>query len=423
MISILLFFYQALTLLAIVLFVPILILRGVFPIRGLSERFGNYKRIPDPKTRVWFHVASVGEMKVAASLIPLMRSSTADIYPVVTVVTKTGKQKALSAGLDATLYYAPLEIAPVIKRAAGVIRPKLLVLAETELWPLLIRWVRKSGAKVVIVNGRISTRSFKYYKLFRFLFKAVLRDIDLIMAQTEADRSRFIEIGASPERVEIYGNIKFDQVNGGSDHSINDELDRFFQPAETFVFVAGSVRKGEMKTLLSAIERSLATGRSMIAVIAPRHMKDLPAFENGLDSLSIKYTKRSRLAENRSDQASVLLLDSMGELSRIYRHCHLAFVGGSLVSIGGHDPLEPASAGCAICFGPFMQNNQYAATKLLELKAAREVKSADELSETINYLADNRSQAAEMGSKAKDFVKMNSGVAEKTVRRLLNYLQ
>jgi len=420
---VILFFYQILAFLAIVLVLPFLVLRGVFPIRGLSERFGKYGRVPPSAVRVWFHVASVGELKAAASLIPLLKAKVADLYPVISVVTKTGKQKALSAGLKAAVYYAPLEIAPAIIRAARTIRPELLILAETELWPLLIRLIRKSGAKVVIVNGRISSKSLKHYRFFRFLFRPVLQDLDLIMAQTETDRNRFIEIGASPERVETYGNIKFDQINSAPEEAIDEDLGRFLQRSGSFVFVAGSVRRGEIKILLSAIERSLATDRPVIAVIAPRHMKDLPAFEKELASNSIVYTKRSELAKGRSDRSSVLLLDSMGELSRIYRYCHLAFVGGSLVSIGGHDPLEPASAGCALCFGPFMQNNQYAASKLLELNAAREVAGAGDLSEMINYLADNRSQAALMGARAKDFVKMNAGVSEKTAHRLLRYLQ
>lgn len=421
--STILFFYQILAFLIIVIILPFLVLRGVFPIRGLSERFGNYKPVPPSTIPVWFHVASVGELKVAASLIPLLRGKMADLYPVISVVTKTGKQKALSAGLKATVYFAPLEIAPAITRAAQTIRPKLLILAETELWPLFIRLIRKSGAKVVIVNGRISSRSLKYYRLCRFLFKPILRDIDLIMTQTETDRNRFIEIGALPERVETFGNIKFDQIISAQEEAINENLGRFIKRSGSFVFVAGSVRKGEIKLLLSAIARSMATGRPVIAIIAPRHMKDLPAFENELGRNSIVYTKRSELVKDSSGLTSVLLLDSMGELPGIYRHCHLAFVGGSLVAIGGHDPLEPASAGCALCFGPFMQNNQYAASKLLELKAAREVASSEDLADTINYLADNRTEAALMGTRAKDFVRMNAGVSEKTAQRLLRYLQ
>lgn len=421
--SVILFLYQVIILLVLMPTIPILVLRGVFPIKGLSERFGNYEKAPDVPTRVWFHAASVGELKVAASLIPLLNESIGNLYPIVSVMTRTGKQKALSSQLKARVYYSPLELYFAINRAIRKTRPRLLVLAETELWPLFIWLMKRHGVIVVIANARISHRSWPYYRKFAFLFGPALRQIDLIMAQTEVDRQRFIAIGASPGRVSVYGNIKFDQLAGLKERQPAAEILNFIKSPNAFVFIAGSVRKGEMPIIVKAITLSIKANVLIRAIIAPRHMKDLPALKKELKKSGAIYVKRSRIRPNMVISERILLLDTMGELDSIYRYCNLAFVGGSLVSIGGHDPLEPASAGCALCFGSSMYNNQYAANKLIELGAACQVNGADELANLIVELADNPEQAARMGKAAAKFVNDNAGVSKKIASALSKYLE
>jgi 3-deoxy-D-manno-octulosonic-acid transferase len=274
----------------------------------------------------------------------------------------------------------------------------------------------------LLVNGRLSNRSFKFYKLFMGLFSAVIGKLDQIITQTDEDADKFIELGASPDKVVTYGNTKFDQVSIKNQKPAAKELKDYLGLTDQFVFIAGSVREGEIKDIVEAVGAALKKTGKLKAVIAPRHLKDLKALQIALQSAGLDFVNRTGLKAAATADVPILVLDSMGELGGLYDFADLAFVGGSLVGVGGHDPLEPASARCAVCFGPHMDNCRLFADILVDSGGARYVKDGAELSDLISKLASDRSLAEELGEKARQAVLSHSGVSQRIALKLLEFI-
>jgi 3-deoxy-D-manno-octulosonic-acid transferase len=416
--------YQIFLALAVILLSPILFYKGVFSSQGFGERFGRWNYQSSPGKVVWFHAASMGELKAIAAIIPLLRQQYADIKPVITTITKTGWNKAKSLELGADVFFAPLDLSFTVKSSIRQIKPSVLVLVETEIWPILIKSVKNAGIPIVIANARLSRKSTSNYKYVRPFLKAILSKIDFIMAQSEEDAQRFIDLGAPPERVAIYGNIKFDQIANSANGQLAEELSAYFSHADDFVFIAGSVREKEIAPVIEAISDISKKQNNFKAVIALRHLKNIELLENSLRQAGLSYFKRSELNDSGkiSDYPNIMLLDTMGELGSLYSKANLSFVGGSLVPIGGHDPLEPASAGNAVCFGPHMENSRLASKQLLESGGAKKIGGSKQLAALINSLIQNRQSAKSMGDKARQLVLRQSGVSKRIVTKLTEYL-
>lgn len=403
---------------------PYLFYKGIFGSRGFGERFGCWQHKSSAGKVVWFHAASMGELKAIAAIIPLLRRQNPDFHPVITTITQTGWNKAKSLNLGAEVFFAPLDLDFAARKAVRLIKPSMLVLVETEIWPVLIRSVSNVGIPIVIANARLSRKSYGNYRLVRPFMKSIFRRIDFVMAQSEEDAQRFIDLGASPERVAVYGNIKFDQVADSINGQLPDDLAAYFGCPDDFVFIAGSVRKKEIAPVVRAVSDALKENKSFKAVIALRHLKNIKSLEKCLNELQLPYIKRTSLdlSKMQTNFPRILILDSMGELGSLYTKANLSFVGGSLVPIGGHDPLEPASAGSAICFGPHMENSLLASKQLVESGGAEQVNNGQQLADLILGLAKNKQRAKNMGDKARQLVLKHSGVSKRIVTKLTEYL-
>lgn len=415
--------YQIGMAIAILLAAPILFYKGIFGSRGFSERFGRWDYKPSPEKVIWFHAASMGELKAIAAIIPLLKQQHPSFKPVITTITKTGWQKAKSLELDADVFFAPLDLSFAVNKVLRLIKPSLLVLVETEIWPTMIKNVHATGIPIVIANARLSRKSSGNYGYVRTFMKTILGKISFIMAQSDEDAQRFIALGAPEERVQVYGNIKFDQAANPVNGQIASDLASFFSKQDSFVFIAGSVREKEIEPVVEAVSDTITKNSNFIAIIAVRHLKNIGLLENTLKKSGLRYAKRKELefAKDTAKAVNILVLDTMGELGGLYSKANLSFVGGSLVPIGGHDPLEPAAAGCAVCFGPYMENSQSASRQLLESGGARQIINSRQLSDLIAELSENRQTAESMGDRARQMVLRHSGVAHRIVKKISEY--
>lgn len=415
-------FYQIILTLALIVAGPYFVIRSVFGRHGLRQRLGFWKFTSDTRKTIWLHAASIGELKVIATILPELLNKNSQLRIIITTITKTGMAGAKNLPYPVEAFYLPIDLQPVISRIVRKVNPSLFVLVETELWPALIRQLNRRGTTIAVVNGRISKKSFNLYRIFKPLFRATLKKLGQVMAQTETDAARFIRLGAQPDRVAVYGNTKFDQVLLQNHRPLPADLKSYLDCSDTFIFVAGSARPGEFQILIEAVQSLVKTSSNFRCVIAPRHLKDVGRLEECLKAANLPYLKRSSLNESMSQLPAVLILDSMGELAGLYSQAHLAFVGGSLVNLGGHDPLEPASAGCAVCFGPHMDNSRIFADLLIDSGTGFIVNSAPELYKLLSEFAGNKAKARELGEKARQAVLVHSGVSRKIAAKLSEYL-
>jgi len=414
--------YQIIICVGLVIASPYLLLKALIGGHGIKERLGVWNFKADDRKVVWFHAASMGELKIITSILPRLQNNLENGRIVITTVTKTGKTKANRLSYPAESYYLPIDLSFILGKVVSKIQPSLLILAETEIWPVFIEQISKAKANIVIVNGRISGKSFKFYKFVRPFVKSILKQVNYVMAQTDIDAERFIKLGAKPDNVAVYGNTKFDQILEIDKKPPAEDLKDFLTGQDAFVFIAGSVRAGEFKSIAETLKQVMGDVKQIRAIIAPRHLKEVKKLERTLQNTGVSYVKRTVLHETPVANWSVMILDTMGELGSLYRFADLAFVGGSIVNIGGHDPLEPASSGCAVCFGRNMENSRLFADILVESKGAVYIKSSDELASLITRLAVNKDEAKIMGENARQAVLSHSGVSEKIVEKLTEFI-
>jgi 3-deoxy-D-manno-octulosonic-acid transferase len=365
---------------------------------------------------VWIHAVSVGEVLAARALIAPLKARFPGYKVLLSTTTVTGQEIARkSVGADG-IFFAPFDLAGPVSRTLDAVRPSLLVLVETELWPNLIREAHRRGARVAVVNGRISERSFRGYKRARWFWRGVLGYVDLFLMQGEAHAERIRSLGASAGRVHVVGNLKFDAVGASR---ASDELARLLGDSSgRAVWVAGSTMPGEEEIVLRAFRRIRERVPDAGLIVAPRHPERFAAVPPLVEAAGFPCLRRTRLAPGEWRKGSVLLLDTLGELAQVYSFATVVFVGGSLVPTGGHNILEPAVAGKAIVVGPHMENFGEIAAAFRAENALVEVASGDELAEaTLGLLADDHGRTA-LGERALALVGRNRGSVARTVDAL-----
>jgi 3-deoxy-D-manno-octulosonic-acid transferase len=397
------------------------LIRAIFGAHGLKERLGFWKHKNDDSQTVWFHAASMGELKVIDSVLPELMKIKPDLRVVISTITKTGKTKAAKSFAPIEVYYMPLDLRCCINRAINKVKPSLLILIETEIWPILITQSKTANTRIAIINGRISQKSFKFYRLFKALFKSVMKNIDYVMAQTTGDLERFSALGTDDNKIANYGNIKFDQVLNRSHKPLADELSKFLDDDDKFVFIAGSIWPREFGPVIDTIKAVGQNHPELITILAPRHMKHLNQLEESLHLANVPFILRSCMTDLKPE-AGVMILDTMGELSNLYNYADLAFVGGSLVKVGGHDPLEPASAGCPVGFGPNMQNARMFADILVDSGGGFYINDEQELAGILQKLIVDKTLAKELGRKAHLAVLSHAGVSRRIAEKLAEFL-
>ena len=387
---------------------------------SIAQRLG-YLPVPfnlDGDESIWVHAVSVGEVLSARPLISELRASYPKLRLFLSTTTLTGQQLARRSVPDVdAVFYFPFDWTTPARRTLNVVRPRLFVMTETEIWPNLLRECKRRGVKTLMVNGRISYRSFPRYRLVRPFMKRVLADIDRFCVQGEETSRRLIELGADPARIIVTGSLKFDSLESSPIPGRGRErVLRFFRvPPGRPVIIAGSTLKGEEEPVIRAFNRVRASGVNALLVIAARHPERFDEVERLCRHEGLTVVRRSELPIDAEPRADAVVLDTIGELAQLYQIATVVFVGGSLVPAGGHNILEPALYGKPVVFGPHMQNFGEIAETFLTNGAAIQVRTAGELDETMLSLIGDPVRRARVGAAARALVESNRGARDRTL--------
>jgi 3-deoxy-D-manno-octulosonic-acid transferase len=389
---------------------------------GLGQRLG---RIPERLAQrpgrpvIWIHAVSVGEVLAVSGLVAELQRRYPQHQVVVSTTTDTGQKLAVKRFGEESVFYFPMDFAFAIRPYLQLLRPELIVIAETEFWPNFLRLARASGARLAVVNARISDRSFPRYRRWRVLLKGVLQAVDVFLAQTEEDARRLCDIGAPAGRVQVSGNLKFDlplppipPIVASLRAALGD-----VGP----VIVCGSTVEGEEPLLLRAFEKVLASHTRAVMILAPRHPERFNEVALLLESLGIRFWRRSRWSED-AIAGGVLLVDTIGELAALYSLADIAFVGGSLVPRGGHNIIEPAQHGVAIVVGKHTENFRDI-VGLFQSRDAVRVVSPDELPLVFMELISNPTARAELGRRGAETLRSQTGATQRTSDALQGLLK
>ena len=391
---------------------------------GWSERLGT---VPDrlfhdvsPNT-IWIHAVSVGEVLASSQVIEQLKGQLPGWRIVVSTTTDTGQKLARQRFGENNVFYFPLDLPFAVRAYLQALRPKLLVLAESEFWPNLLRWAKLSGAAVAVVNARVSDRSLPGYLRFHGLLVRVMKNVDLFLAQSDEDARRLIQIGALAERVHVSGNLKF-EAKPPAEPAIVSSFAAALQREEVGpVLVAGSTLEGEEPMLLETFRQVVSRYPGALVVFAPRHPERFDVVASLLASSGLRSQRRSQWEGTKPIAGGVFLLDTIGELASLYQFADLAFIGGSLVPRGGHNVLEAAQFGAAILVGPYTENFRDIVEVFRQADALR-VGTPQSLTTAVLQLLENHDERAALGRRAFEVVNSQRGATERTVSALLSLL-
>jgi 3-deoxy-D-manno-octulosonic-acid transferase len=473
--------YELLLGVVLLLYLPRAVWRRRLPHPGWRMRLGRYpRRVTEAlggRATIWVHAVSVGEVMAARPLLralaeaepatplagggpPLPPSGASPplcggVPLVLSTVTPSGFQVAsqlMSRSLAhasvgaahpapagavsprGVCVYFPLDFRVCVRRALATLRPRLLVLMESELWPMIIRECRARRIPVAVVNGRISARAFGRYHLARPWLKPVLRQVDVFLMQSRTDAQRLIQLGAPADRVQVAGNLKWDAslMTRPSPQAVQETAARIGLDQSQAAIVAGSTHRQEETVLLEAFRALRATVPAARLIIAPRHVERVAEVEALIQQAGLRPVRLSRLIEAPCaaptgsssvscvgpDEWDVALIDTVGQLARYYGLATVAFIGGSLIPHGGQNPLEAASLGKPLVFGPFMHNFADIAQQLLAHQAARQVADGRQLGATLTELLADPQGAQAMGRRAQEVTERLCGAAARTLAHL-----
>ncbi len=384
-----------------------------------AERFGVFEAPGFSSRPIWVHAVSVGESQAAAPLIEALLERYPDIPVIVTTTTPTGSARVKSLFGDRVWHvYAPYDLPLSVAGFLGRVQPCLAVIMETEIWPNLFAGCRSRKIPVVLANARLSQRSADGYRKLATLTRSTLADITVIAAQDEAARQRFIGLGALRDRVEITGSIKFDLKLPASLREQGEVLRRQWGVGRP-VWIAASTHEGEDEQVLEAFALVRNEVADCLLVLVPRHPERFKTVANLARKHHFKVVLRSEgqfCADVQS--CDVYLGDTMGELPLFYAASDLAFVGGSLIPVGGHNMLEPAALGIPVLLGPHVFNFEEISAMLLVHEGARTVDNRHELAAHVISLLSDANQRHSMGENGKQWVEANKGALERLLNRL-----
>ena len=391
-------------------------------IGSLAQRMG-YLPVSfnlDGDQSIWIHAVSVGEALTARALVTDLKARYPGLRIFLSTTTLTGQQVARTRLPDVdAVFFFPFDWPPFVRRTLRLVKPRLFIMMETEIWPNLLRACRRSGVKTMLVNGRISSRSYPRYRLARPFFRRVLADVDRFCMQSEESARRIVDIGADPARVTITGSLKFDSLESpaavAAGRGAGRVLRYFRLPASRLVFMAASTVKGEEDAVLAAyaaVRRAYPTALLVLAPRKPERFGDADALAR---AEGLRVVRRTELAVDAEPRADVVILDTIGELAHLFQIATVVFVGGSLVDHGGHNILEPAVHGKPIVFGPHMQNFAEIAAGFLREQAAVQVHDAGALAATVVRLMGDPVGRARLGAAARALVEANRGAKPRTL--------
>jgi 3-deoxy-D-manno-octulosonic-acid transferase len=395
---------------------------------GLAERLG---RLParigagdsstfQPTRVIWFHAVSVGEVIAVSGLVAAMRSRFPGYRVLISTTTDTGQAMARKRFGEENVFYFPMDFAFAIRPYLQTLRPELVVIAETEFWPNFLRLARESGARIAIVNARISDRSWPNYRRFRWALRHVLSRVDLFLTQTAEDAARLRAVGAHEKRVQVTGNLKFDATPPKAPPIVESLRQCLGETAAGPVLVCGSTTEGEESLLLKAFENLLVAHPRALMILAPRHPERFDSVAALLQQMSLRFWRRS-LWQGEPLAGSVLLIDVMGELAALYSLADVAFVGGSLVPRGGHNIIEPAQYGVAIVVGNHTENFRDI-VGLFQSRDALRIVGPAELPLVLMDLFSHPEERIALGQRAAETVGSQTGATTRTLDAIATLL-
>lgn len=385
----------------------------------LGRELTNIVRAKDNTKRTfWVHALSVGEVTSAVPLITGIRNQYPDSRIIVTASTATGEKVAHTL-LESTadhILASPLDLLPVIELYLQALRPDIFILVETDFWPNLMASLHRHDIPALLVNGRISQKSFSAYKKHSWFFLPMFRRFDRICLQAEEEKAKFELLGIAPQKLQTLGNLKYDlpyQTSSASDITL-------LLPNDKLLFIAGSTHPGEEESLFSAYQHIRQDHPELYLIIVPRKPERANEILKLGQSLNLNGIKRTDKTLIPNDY---LLVDTIGELADLYRHSDIAFTGGSLVAAGGHNPVEPARMGLPVLFGPHMEDFQEIAQDLVSHGGGRTVADVHELTTALNDLVNDSSLRQQLGSAAREVIVSRQGVVARHLDMIASLLK
>jgi len=378
---------------------------------GISQKLGRVRkgllRVLGGTRPIWVHAVSVGEVMAAHPLIRELRKKYPGRKLILSTVTVTGNHTAKQRVPEAdAVFYFPFDYPWIVRRVIRTINPAIVLVAETELWPNFFRELERQGIPSVLINGRISPRSYGNYLRFKRFFTEMFRSVTLFCMQSDEDAARIKDIGAPPDRILVTGNLKFDQkISPVQQAPVPIAAGRK-------VITAGSTHRGEEAILLEIFSRLRKKYPDLVLIIAPRHPERFDEVCGLITRAGYVCQRRTRL---KGPVGDVILLDTIGELRAFYSACDIAFVGGSLVKVGGHNLLEPAAMKKPVIFSRYMFNFKEISEALIQAGGGYMVKDKEELYVKLDNLLSDKQLSAAMGEKAFKVIAANSGATLRTI--------
>lgn len=411
------------------LFVPLLALAGERFRKGLAQRAGFYPRAIKDALRgsqpVWIHAASVGEVRSAARLIEELRTRFPEKKIIVSTFTYAGNRLARQVLPAHAVILLPLDLSWIVRRTLRIFQPSIIIFLETEIWPNLLRIAGRQGIPLLLLSGRLSSRSLKNYLRFRFFFQRVVRYFAALGMQTSEDAERMSLLGVEQEKITVTGSLKqAPSTNEGTGQGLSWGSGAAAEGLpDGPLWVVGSSHRGEEEIVLAAYAALKRRFPDLRMVLAPRHPERFAEVEKLLVAEGIDFEKKSQANGSRSFRKDVLLLDTIGDLFQFYALGDIAFVGGSLVDAGGHNILEPARCRIPVLFGPHMANFHALASGMKARGGGVEVRGRDDLIREVADLLANGERRKRMGDQAYQISIEDEGVVERSFGLVCRYLQ
>ncbi len=408
------FIYNLILPIIALIFSPIILIAFVLQPKfraGFFQKIGFYKPIDTDSETVVFHAVSVGEVNAIASLVKKTREVHPELNIILTTTTKTGQEvakKSLSDFVNQITYF-PYDFFFSVNAFLNSYKPSKVIIAETEIWPGFASIAKSKGIKVYIVNGRISPNSYKGYKKFSFFFKKILEKYELILMQSDSDAQRIIDIGANPEKTKVMGNLKFDIAPSLNDEQI-ENIRQSFKLADSKLLVAASTHSGEDEIVLEVFSKSKKSNPDLKLLLAPRHPQRYEQVENLIKTTGFSYGRRSN--NDTFDSKEIIMLDTMGELSKLFSISYLAFIGGSFSNTGGHNPLEASIWNKPVLSGPTVFNFKDIYKLLTEKGAAIIVETKESFYEELTALLNDSSEYSRACLSADEVFKTSKGAIQ-----------
>ena len=412
------YIYHLISIFAVLIVAPCFALFSLFSRhkwRRLSDHFGRVPMDSGPAGRktIWVHAVSLGEVAAVTPVLQHLRQIRPQDRMVLSVTTDSGYEaaKLKLPKLDA-LFFHPLDCLPCTWTAVNRVRPDLFVLVDTGFWPGFIHLLQTKGVRMLLFNGRVSSRSMRFYKMFKSFFSSTFNRFTVLCMQDPYGQGRLESLGVDESRFMVIGDPKYDVLPTPSPGKRERVRERMRITPGTLIWVAGSTHEGEEEMVLDVHRRLRKRYDNLVLILAPRRLERVQRITKIIMAKGLSFLRWSGQQDKKECDCTVLLLDTLGELSEVYSICDVAFVGRSLLAPGGgHNLIEPVAQGKPVLFGPYVENNRYTADELIENGLGTQVSNADNMEETIDQLLANGTKRSLLESKAREFILHHQGAS------------